>query len=663
MPLPTDPHAPRPHAQRPAQVLLNSPLAASSRMLGLRASRRPGPQLAWRRVVALACSLLIHVLFLLGFTFVTEWEPPPGVDTPAKMQARFIELPDLAPPPPPKGEPPRQAGPVHLGHAAARSGAQHAASAAAHRAQPQPVVAAKAVAVAPAKVAAAPVPPPSVPQPAPTPKLQPVPVASQPPPVTLSRPTLQPPVPPKFQPQPVRPPQIEGNQPMLPPPSLALPAEPPQSPPTVTPPAVALDRVAPDTQVPAIVQAAHVDLPAAPPVPELQAVPLPAQVAPQVSLQTALAAPVPDVPRHLAKVQAPEPVEAPEQPLAAIPQSASATPSVTPSPRATVEIANDSSLTAIGQPTPVALPLGASTPASSGASTTASSTAADNAASEEAAGKPGESAAPDVSTAPNATPQGSDAARPGEPQGTTSASDVAAVHGHGPVNSHGLGHATSGEAGKGQGALPGTQSGAGIAGAGTASGDQATPDKVPEFVQLKPTGDTAVMRHDVNGVKYQATRFDPYWTPPGESSVDTALRHAAEKTTVQHTFHLPLGIRIKCSVTPLIPVSLLGCGNADAPPPAVAQKSYDRLNLPDVPGGSVPSMPPAAAATAGAPSRIVLDNSAQCAAARVAGGPPPPGCPPVEPMVKGHAPAASPRSWVPASDQFGPPSPIRAGQP
>lgn len=637
MPQSPDPNAPITRAQRPAQVLLNSPLAASARMLGLRASRRPRPRLLWRRTLALAASLLIHLVFLLGFTLGPAWEPPPAKDTSAKMQARFIELPDLAPPPPPKGELPRQAGPVHQGHAA---GAAHAANTVAHHASRPSVVAAKAVAVAPAKAVAAPVPPPSVPKPAPAPKLQPVPVANQPPPVSLATPKLQPPVPPKFQPEPVRAPQPEGNQPMPPPPSLALPAVPPSSPPAIAPPAVALDRVAPDTQAPAIVQPAHVDLPAAPPEPELQAVPVPAQAAPQVSLQTALNAPAPDVSVHLPKMQAPAPVEAQEPPLAAIPQPASAVPSVAPSARAAVEIANDASLTTIGRPSPVALPPAQSAPAP-GETSTAS-------ASNEAAGKADESAA-DVSTAPHASPQGSDSARPGEPQGTASAIDTAAAHGNGPAASHGLGHAAAGEAGKGQGSAPGAQVGPGMAGA-PSPGQPA--NEVPEFIQLKPTGDTAVMSHDINGVKYKSTRFDPYWTPPGESSVDTALRHAAEKTTLKHTFHFPRGIRIQCAVTPLIPISLLGCSNADAPPPAASQKSYDRLNLPNLPGGSVPSAPPAPSASAAAPSRVVLDNTAQCVAARVAGSPPPPGCPPVGSVVKGYVPAASSSSWVPASDQF-----------
>ena len=510
----------------------------------------------------------------------------------------------------------------------------------------------QAAAVPPAKTAAAPVPPPSLPQPAPVPQLQPVPLANQPPPVNLPEPVLQPPVPPKFQPQPVRAPQAEGNQPMPPPPSLAMPKLPPQAPPVIAPPSVALDRVAPNTPAPAIVQPIHVDLPAAPPAPELQAVPLPAQTAPQVSLQTSLNAPAANALQHLPKLQAPAPVQVSEQPLAAIPQATPAAPSVTPSPKATIEIASDQALIHISQPAPVAISSGESTTvANASSASTPESTAAS--ATNEAAGKAGETAAPDVSTAPNANPQGSDTARPGEPQGATSGVETATVHGNGPPTSHGLGHATTGAAGKGEGASPGTQAATGAATAGTPPGGQAPTGTVPEFIQLKPTGDTTVMRHNINGVNYTPTRFDPYWTPEGESSVDTALRHAAEKTTVEHTFHLPRGIRIKCKVMPLVPVALLGCGNADPPPAPVAQKVYDRLNLPDLPGGSVPSVPPPAPATSAATTaHVVLDNSVQCAEARVTGGVPPPGCPPTGPVVKRYVPATSSSSWVPASDQF-----------
>ena len=650
MPLPEDPNAPRPPAQRPAQVLLNSPLAASSRMLNQRARKRPQPPVLWRRVFALAGSLLVHLVFLFAFILGPAWEPPPvGEAPPAKLKLRFIELPELAPPPPPKGEPPRRTGPVHQGHAAANPGTRRSANVASQPVQRPPAAAAQAVAVPPAKAVAAPLPPPSLPQPAPTPQLQPVPLANQPPPVNLPKPVLQPPVPPKFQPQPVRAPQAEGNQPMPPPPSLAMPALPPQAPPTIAPPSVALDRVAPNSAAPAIAQPMHVDLPAAPPAPELQAVPLPAQAAPQVSLQTSLNAPAPNAPQRLPKLQAPAPVQASEQPLAAIPQTAPATPTVAPAPKAALEIANQAALTRISQPAPVALSSGETTPAPASAATTAPATATAS-PSNEVAAKPGETNVPDFSTAPNANPQGSDTARPGEPQGSASASETATVHGNGPVTSHGLGHATTGAAGKGEGTHAG--SAAGAAGTGAQPSGQA-PGNVPEYVQLKPTGDTTVMRHQINGVNYKATRFDPYWTPEGESSVDTALRHAAEKTTLQHTFHLPRGIRIKCKVMPLVPVALLGCGDADSPPPAASQKVYDRLNLPAVAGGSVPSAPsPAPAASTAKPARVVLDNSVQCAEARVAGGIMPPGCPSTEPVVKRQVPAASSSSWVPASDQF-----------
>ncbi|WP_404536480.1 hypothetical protein [Dyella agri] len=656
MPLPTDPNASRPPNQRPSQVLLNSPLATASRLRIQRTRRDEQPRVLWRRVLAVVGSMLIHVFFLFAFILGPAWEPPPpGEAKPAQLQAHFIELPELAPPPPPKGEPPRQTGPVHQGHAAANPGARRAASASAARKSPSPpAVAAQATAAPRAKRAAAPVPPPSVPQPAPTPRLQPVPLANQPPPVDLPKPTLQPPVPPKFQPQPVRAPQVEGNQPMPPPPSLALPKLPPQAPPVIAPPSVALDRVAPNTPAPTIVQPVRVDLPAAPPAPELQAVPLPAQAAPQVSLQASLSVPAPSVPRHLPKLQAPAPVEVPEeQPLAAIPQAATATPSVTPAPKATIKIANDQALTRISQLAPVAVSSDASTAAASASNASAAQSTAANATSE-AAGKAGETAAPDVSTAPNANPQGNDNARPGEPQGETNGVETATVHGKGPPTSHGLGHATEGAAGKGEGEQPGAHEGLGAGTAATGAPPPGeAPGNVPDFVQLKPTGDTTVMRHQINGVNYKPTRFDPYWTPKGESSVDTALRHAAEKTTMQHTFHLPRGIRIKCQVMPLVPVALLGCGGADPPPAPVAQKVYDRLNLPDLPGGSVPSVPPpASAASAAAPAHVALDNSVQCAEARVAGGPLPPGCPPSGPVVKRYLPAASSSSWVPASDQF-----------
>ncbi len=160
------------------------------------------------------------------------------------------------------------------------------------------------------------------------------------------------------------------------------------------------------------------------------------------------------------------------------------------------------------------------------------------------------------------------------------------------------------------------------------------------------------MSHNVNGPKYQPTVFDKYWTPKGESSVDTALRHAVEKTTVKHTFNLPHGVRIECMVMPLLPSSLFGCHNPDPPAAPLPQKMYDRLNLPST-NPSIPPAPAVAASKSAPAAPVTLDNSAECAAARVSGGPLPPDCASSAPPVKTlHLPAPSSSSWVPASDQF-----------
>jgi hypothetical protein len=238
-----------------------------------------------------------------------------------------------------------------------------------------------------------------------------------------------------------------------------------------------------------------------------------------------------------------------------------------------------------------------------------------------------------VSTAPNATPEGSETANPGQPNGINQ-----------PAENSG-----------GQGSQPSPTSGAGNTPGEQGTGTFGTPNG--SYIQLKPRGDTQIMSHNTNLPTYRPTRFDKYWTPEGESSVDTALRHAVEKTTVSHTFNLPQGVRIKCSLMPLLPSSLFGCTNPDPPATPLPQKIYDRLNLPTT-NPSVPKSAPAVAATQAAPAApVVLDNSAECAAARVTGGPLPPNCPasaspsaaPVKPL---RLPASGSSSWVPASDQF-----------
>lgn len=162
------------------------------------------------------------------------------------------------------------------------------------------------------------------------------------------------------------------------------------------------------------------------------------------------------------------------------------------------------------------------------------------------------------------------------------------------------------------------------------------------------------MNHGAPDIGYQPTRFEKDWTPENESSVDTVLRRAVEKTTVKHSFHLPQGIRVECAVMPLLPIALLGCHNPDPPPQPVDDKVYDRLHLaPANPVATPTPVPNPAATAASTPATVRFDNSAECAAARVAGGPPPPGCEPVElPAKMRRGPARSSTSWVPASDQF-----------
>ncbi len=157
------------------------------------------------------------------------------------------------------------------------------------------------------------------------------------------------------------------------------------------------------------------------------------------------------------------------------------------------------------------------------------------------------------------------------------------------------------------------------------------------------------MSHGTPNIGYQPTRFEQDWAPEGESSIDTALRRAVEKTKVSHTFHLPRGVRVECTVMPLLPIALFGCNNPDPPAKPVAEKVYERLHL--APANPVATPTPAASSVAPAPM-VRFDNSAECAAARVAGSPPPPGCEGIVLPVKPAAPAPSSSSWVPASDQF-----------
>ncbi len=642
--------------------MLNSPLAAAARARVYHQRTRSRSRERGLRTFAALFALALHLLFLFGFVLGPAYEvKPPRPSKDQFLQVRLVEPPEPPPPPPVRGTPPKEKGPRHQGRSrraaasAERSVNSEAVEAAPPAVSAPPVIAkaAKTQAVV-AKPRAAPKPPASLPQPAPTAELQPVPLAGEPPVVTVPRLALQPPIPPKFQPESVRSPQLEGTRPLPPPASLVLPELPAQSPPPISVSSIALNTEVPRSTAPASITPARAQLPVAPPVPELQPVPLPAQASPSVTLQTELSAPAPTVPLQKPVVQTPR-IEVAETELEAIPLTPITPASSKPSAPAvkvdiTVSAPKSAIQTAIERPqlSAPALPAVANAPASTPADVPAKTPSADTArqsAADDAvpteSGKTNEGR--DVSTAPDAIPQGSDDATPGQPDGVVAAPEGANGKTAVPAVAAGQGTAP----GKGQGRNPGS---------GQTGGDQpgATQGEkqgaLGGYVQLKPHGDTEIMNHGTPNIGYRATRFEQDWAPKGESSVDTALRHAVEKTTLAHTFHLPRGVRVKCAIKPLLPIALFGCANADPPPRPVAAEVYKRMYM--TPASPAEPLAPAAS-TAVAASMVKIDNSAQCSAARVAGAPPPPGCEVlVLPVKRATDPASASSSWVPASDQF-----------
>lgn len=674
MPLP-----PSDHPVRHPVVMLESPREAAERARVYRRGTRQQPRDRWLRAVALIGSLLLHFVVLIGAVLGPAYVPPPLPEHPGDaLQVRLIEKKKDEPPPPPpvRGTPPKERGPVHRGSTArvavrtARTDATTPALPAVPAAEPIPVptlqppvidVAKRTSVPAPQKAVAAPPPPLSLPAPAPTPELAPVPLAAAPPTIVLDTPPVAKPVPPAFQPEPPRKPQLEGNRPIPPPASLAMPELPAQAAPTIAPPTVALDARVPSAVAPPSVVLARpqVATAAAPPVPELQPVPLPAQAAPQVNLQPQISAPAPIVvAAERPQMQAPAITVATAEPqLEAVPVAPLA-PSLIEQPRAPAPAAPKLEVPApsvaaiaiaVARPAiaPVPAATVAPTPAAPATAPTASASpaaekntadqapasaadAAEARAADQASAAAGER---DVSTAPDATPQGSDTAIPGSPTGKEQSAPVIGQDG--------------------SLALPAPGQGAGKEHAGSTAGNAATgasSGQPGDYIQLKPHGDVQIMEHRAPNLGYKPTRFEQDWAPEGESSLDTALRHAVEKTTVKHTFHLPRGVRIECAAMPLFPMALFGCHNPDPPAKRLTPQIYQRLNLPSA---ALAPPPPAPAASAAKPTAapILLDNSVQCATARIAGGPLPPGCAPAE-SSPSLAPAHSGSSWVPASDQF-----------
>ena len=625
-------------------VTLPSPKSAAESASVYRRRRMERPRERWLRVLGLVGALVVHLLFLVSMILGSAYDIEEVDESTPPLVVRLIEKPKEEPPPPPpvRGTPPRQVGPVHRGNAskAPRTARQSSSSTRTNTeltpvpvpALQTPVVAEAPKASAPKPtITAAPLPPVTLPKPAPTEELQPVPTAPEPPQVALETPPAPKPEPPKFQPEPVRKPQAEGNQPMPPPASLAMPELPASSAPVVTPPTIAMEKAAPVASRPSIAPVTRPEPPAAPPEPEMQAVPLPAQAAPTVNLQPQPGTVTAVVPREQPQVETPA-IRVAEPELEAVPLPPNPQPSLERPQAPRLEAIAPRSVAIDNQPsierpqisteapsqTAASQPSAASSPSS--ASQSAASAQA-NVASSEAGKAAGEQGA---SSAPNATPQGSESGAPGQPNGVSQSPAT--------TGGKGLNLSLPPGQGSGQGAQPG-QGEQGVSGT---------------YVQLKPHGNTEIMSHGTPNIGYQPTRFEKDWTPEGESSIDTALRRAVEKTTVRHTFHLPRGVRVECVVMPLFPMALFGCGDGNPPPRPVDDVVYDKMKL----APTNPLVPPAAS-TAAAPSMatVKLDNAPQCAAARVAGGPLPPGCAPTTVTVPA-GPARSSSSWVPASDQF-----------
>lgn len=656
---PTDPpSSPRP--VNPARVMLNSPLAAATRGRVYRLRRQQRQREPGLHIIGMAGTLLLHLLFLLVFVVGPAFDPlPPPEPTREFLQLRLVEPPEPPPPPPVRGTPPKELGPRHQARAqraaptSERSAnVQSAVSAAPAEAAAAPAVAEAMPAEAPTPTptpepAAAPPPPVSLPEPAPMPDLQAITMADEPPVVTLDTPVVQVPQPPKFQPESMRPPQEEGTRPMVTTPSLAMPDVPSQPAPPITISSIALSTEVPKTAAPVTITPVAVERPAAPPVPELQAVPLPAQARPEVNLQTSPNIPAPPLPRQQPQFQAPA-IELAEAELEAVPLApAPATLIDKSAPAVKIEVSDrmphmtiEASIERPQLSEPELSPASAASAAAKADAIAASSPTAASAQPDESTAASDAANAPtddDISRSPDATPQGSDVGDAGIPDGVVKA----------PVDAASGATLSASEPARGKvpggaGRQPGDTANAG----GDAAGQ--SPGELGSYVQLKPRGDTQIMSHRTPNIGYQPTRFEQDWAPEGESALDTALRRAVEKTSGSHTFHLPRGIRIECTVMPLMPINLFGCRNPDPPAKPLDAEIYQRLNL-------APANPVAAPASSSAPVRapmIKVDNRAQCAAARVTGGPPPPGCEgPVLP-VRPAIPASSSSSWVPASDQF-----------
>jgi len=641
MPPPPAPKSSDSPANARPVVMLRSPRDAAQQAIVYRRRRAERPTDRALRIAGAVGALLVHLLVLFGAILGPAYDYQEPINRSEPLQVRLIEQPEPPPPPPVRGTPPKRVGPVHRGSAtAARTRPAEPTPAlppTPAMASPQMPVITLAAPPATIRIAkpAAPTPPLALPHPQPSPELPPVPLAGTPPRVNLDTPPTAHPVPPKFQPEPLRKPQLDGSRPMPPPPSLAMPAVPVEAPPPTPVPSVALDHIAaPDTRPPSTLQLVQPQPAATPVAPQVEPIPLPAQAAPTITLTPQLSPPAPSVAREQPRVQAPT-IQLAEPQLVATPPQATAA-AETPLPATpTVELPKLAPPAISATQAPAAPPSPAAPPIEVIAPTIVPTIAPTGEATSPESGNDTRQANT-PSSAPVATAQGSDVGSPGAQQGAAAEKASSGAIASTPHTGQGKGQG-EGKQGKRQpGADEGSEHG-----------------QLGSYIQLKPHGDTQIMDHRAPDIGYKPTRFEDDWAPENESSLDTALRHAIDKTTVKHTFHLPRGVRVKCDLSVLRLFAPFGCGSADPPAKGGTPEQYQRLNL--APVKSLDPTPAASAASAAAPAApIHLDNAAQCAAARVSGGPLPPGCAddtaPAAPPAR--TPAAASSSWVPASDQF-----------
>ncbi|MET0936544.1 MAG: hypothetical protein ABWX83_11160 [Luteibacter sp.] len=640
-----------------------SPREAAMHALVYRRRLRERPRDSLIRIAAWVGTIVLHMIFVFGMILGPAYDvlpPPPDKDQLDALQVRLMDKPP--PPLPPVRGTPSKAPVATSRKAASRATASRASSgshasavAAATKSLPAIAVpAAEPPRVKPdVKLAA---PPPSVaavverplvqPKAPPAqPELEKVPVPTQAPPdLALDTPKPQV-VPPRFQPEPVRKAQAEGLAPMVPPASLALPPTPAsQVTVTPTPPTITSDRTTPVPKASitlAPVPRPEVEESSAPPTP--QDAPLPA-VAPEASV------PKPD----LTVDTRPVPPRASAEPVHAPAVDATAELEAVPLPDATAKPTVSAPVATADRPAvqaPAVTPGELQRPV---AGVDTSPAAPGQAPGDTSAG---ESTAANPANAGKATNDRSTASAEGNP-GSPSASGKTAAENAG-SNTPGA-EATSGK----PGSAKGVENSDRVMGAngtsqrddGVVGGQGDKTGQVGAYTELKPRGNVTVQNGARVHIDYKATRFDSDWTPKGESSVDTAIRHGVEKSTVHFAVPLPRGVRLNCVAGPgdtgggmhAISIFTLGCHGDPIPKATNVDATVKNQTMaPAKPLAA--DLPPANASTTAAP--VALDNTAFCATARVAGGPLPPGC---EATIRINVPAgnAASGSWVPASDQF-----------